>query len=113
MSPCVHLGEDAILGVRVWPEAHEQPPACSEQSTAVLIAPTIRPLSQRIMSPLYCLRHGLGDDNFKAQIFLMVGGGEVCLVFWASPIDLHPHGGSSGKRGLLGAFARSPYLKSL
>lgn len=81
MSPCVHLGEDVILGVRVWPEAHEQPPAGSEQSIAVLIAPTIRPLSRRIMSPLYCLLHGLGDENFKAQIFLMVGGGEVCLVF--------------------------------
>lgn len=104
----MHLGEDAILGVRVWPEAHEQPPACSEQSTAVLIAPTIRPLSQRIMSPLYCLRHGLGDDNFKAQIFLMVGGGEVCLVFWASPIDLHPHGGSRGKQGTPRSLCQEP-----
>lgn len=34
-SVSVHWGEDVLLGVRVWAVAHEQPPACSEQSTAV------------------------------------------------------------------------------
>lgn len=28
-------GEDVLLSVRVWAAAHEQPPSCSEQSTAV------------------------------------------------------------------------------
>lgn len=31
----LHGGEDVLRGVRVWAGAHEQPPACSEQSTAV------------------------------------------------------------------------------
>lgn len=47
---------------------------CSEQNTPVLIKPTTRPLSQYIMSPLYCLLHGLDDDNFKVQVLLMGGG---------------------------------------
>lgn len=35
VSLSVHWGEDMLQGVRVWGGAHEQPPACSEQSTAV------------------------------------------------------------------------------
>lgn len=52
---------------------------CSEQNTAVLIKPTTRPLSQYIMSPLYCLLRGLDDDNFKVQVLLMGGGGEFSV----------------------------------
>lgn len=35
VSLSVHWGEDMLQGVRVWGGAHEQPPACSEQSAAV------------------------------------------------------------------------------
>ena len=35
VSLSVHWGEDTLQGVRVWGGAHEQPPACSEQSAAV------------------------------------------------------------------------------
>lgn len=31
----LHGGEDVLWGVRFWAGAHEQPPACSEQSAAV------------------------------------------------------------------------------
>lgn len=34
-SVSLHWGEDVLRGVRIWAGAHEQPPACSEQSTAV------------------------------------------------------------------------------
>lgn len=34
-SVSLHWGEDVLQGVRIWAGAHEQPAACSEQSTAV------------------------------------------------------------------------------
>lgn len=45
-SVSVPWGEDVLQSVRFWAGAHQQPPACSEQSTAVSLGrATRRPLS--------------------------------------------------------------------
>ena len=55
-------------------------PAQNRALLCLPVAPTTRPLSRHIMSPLYCLLLS-GDDNFKAQILFAGAGGRMEAVW--------------------------------
>lgn len=94
-------------------------PAQNRALLSLSAAPTTRPLSQHIMSPLYCLLR-TGDDNFKVQSFSWVVGGRMEAIwggqnswtrfqspvpgglwyFWGLPLPTIPAGASGGSWGL-------------
>ena len=99
-------------------------PAQNRALLSLPVAPTTRPLSRHIMSPLYCLLLS-GDDNFKAQILFAGAGGRMeavwgrarapglsfsfgggLLYVWGLPLNTHhPPRGSRAKS----ASAGTPY----
>lgn len=107
-------------------------PAQNRALLSLSAAPTTRPLSQHIMSSLYCLLRS-GDDNFKVQI-LFVGGGGVgwkpsgedqnswarfqshvpggLWFFWGLPLHTIHAGAAEESWGLPEASSRTPTLKS-
>lgn len=94
-------------------------PAQNRALLSLSAVPTTRPLSLCIMSPLYCLLRS-SDDNFKAQILFVGGGGRMAAVWegpelgagwvsalcaWRSVVCLGPpptHNHYRGSRGKLG-----------
>ena len=98
-------------------------PAQNRALLSLPVAPTTRPLSRHIMSPLYCLLLS-GDDNFKAQILFVGAGGRMEAVWgrarapglsfslcfgggplyvWGLPLNTHhPPRGSRAKSASVG-----------